>query len=140
MKQCVSKHRVVPTVEPDLKACERVLYGVVCGLCALILLISIGGCDTGTPKTQIPGVLQSAPPLAEFDANNNYVPYYRTGEMNTPRYMHRAIAHSSGLIWALGGSDERGLSSLEITSFAAPVRASCLSTGRQILPRRRRCN
>jgi len=101
----------------DLVVVERGLQRLVGGLCALIVLVGLGGCDTGRPTTQIPGVLQSAPPLVEFDANNNYRPYYRTGEMNTPRYLHRAIAHSSGLVWAVGGSDERGLSALDGVEF-----------------------
>ena len=96
---------------------ERALQGLVACLCVMIIVVAAGGCDTGTPQTQIPGVLQAAPPLAEFDENNNYIPYYRTGEMNTPRYMHRAVAHSSGLVWAIGGSDERGLSSLDSAEF-----------------------
>ncbi len=100
-----------------LRVAERALQGLVVCFCAMIVVVGAGGCDTGTPHSQIPGVLQSASPLREFDENNNYIPYYRTGEMNTPRYMHRAIAHSSGRVWAIGGSDERGLSSLDSVEF-----------------------
>ena len=100
-----------------LKIVERTLHAIVLCLATMIVFVGAGGCDTSSPRGQIPGVLQSAPPLEEFDGNNNYRPYYRTAEMNTPRYLHQAIAHSGGLIWVFGGSDERGLSALDSVEF-----------------------
>ena len=67
---------------------EKALYGFVCCLCCLIIVTASGGCDLGTPTSRIANLLQSAPPLEEFDENNTYLPYKQTSELNTPRYMH----------------------------------------------------
>ena len=53
---------------------EKALYGLVCCLCGLIIVTASGGCDLGTPRSRISNLLQSAPPLEEFDENNNYLP------------------------------------------------------------------
>jgi hypothetical protein len=109
MKQIDSRSR--------LDIVERAAVGYLCGLCALAVIAGFGGCDTGRPTTEIPNVLQSAPCLPEYDANNSYIPYYQTAEMNTPRYLHEAITHSDGNVWVFGGSDERGLSGLDSVEF-----------------------
>lgn len=96
---------------------EKTLYGLVCCLCCLIIVTASGGCDLGTPTSRIANLLQSAPPLEEFDENNNYLPYKQTSELNTPRYMHAGKTHSGGLAFVIGGSDERGLSSLDTIEF-----------------------
>ena len=96
---------------------EKALYGLVCCLCGLIIVTASGGCDLGTPTSRISNLLQSAPPLEEFDENNNYVPYKQTSELNTPRYMHEGKTHTGGLAFVIGGSDERGLSSLDSIEF-----------------------
>jgi len=96
---------------------EKALYGLVCCLCGLIVVTASGGCDLGTPTSRISNLLQSAPPLEEFDENNNYLPYKQTSELNTPRYMHEGKTHSGGLAFVIGGSDERGLSSLDSIEF-----------------------
>ncbi len=96
---------------------EKALYGFVCCLCCLIIVTASGGCDLGTPTSRIANLLQSAPPLEEFDENNNYIPYKLTSELNTPRYMHVGKTHSGGLAFVFGGSDERGLSSLDTIEF-----------------------
>ena len=96
---------------------EKALYGLACCLCCLIIVTASGGCDLGTPTSRIANLLQSAPPLEEFDENNNYIPYKLTSELNTPRYMHVGKTHSGGLAFVFGGSDERGLSSLDTIEF-----------------------
>ena len=96
---------------------EKALYGLVCCLCGLIIVTASGGCDLGTPRSRISNLLQSAPPLEEFDENNNYLPYKQTSELNTPRYMHEGKTHTGGLAFVIGGSDERGLSSLDSIEF-----------------------
>jgi len=96
---------------------EKALYGFVCCLCGLIIVTASGGCDLGTPTSRISNLLQSAPPLEEFDENNNYLPYKQTSELNTPRYMHEGKTHTGGLAFVFGGSDERGLSSLDSIEF-----------------------
>ena len=96
---------------------EKALYGLVCCLCGLIIVTASGGCDLGTPRSRISNLLQSAPPLEEFDENNNYIPYKQTSELNTPRYMHEGKTHTGGLAFVIGGSDERGLSSLDSIEF-----------------------
>ena len=96
---------------------EKALYGLVSCLCGLIIVTASGGCDLGTPTSSISNLLQSAPPLEEFDENNNYVPYKQTSELNTPRYMHEGKTHTGGLAFVIGGSDERGLSSLDSIEF-----------------------
>ena len=98
---------------------SRVLGGYLLSgtlVAALALWLGAVGCDTGSPTggTQIQGVLQSAEPLSEFDPNTNrYRPFYRTVDLETPRYLHRAFTHSNGFVVAVGGSDERGLSALD---------------------------
>ena len=97
---------------------EKALYGLVCCLCCLVILTASGGCDIGTPYGGgIANLLQSAPPLEEFDENNNYIPYKQTAEMKIPRYLHQGASHSGGLAFVFGGSDERGLSSLDSIEF-----------------------
>ena len=96
---------------------EKALYGLVCCLCGLIIVTASGGCDLGTPRSRISNLLQSAPPLEEFDENNNYLPYKQTSELHTPRYMHEGKTHTGGLAFVIGGSDERGLSSLDSIEF-----------------------
>jgi hypothetical protein len=78
----------------------------------MIYLASVG-CDTGTPRSQIPGVTQSAPKLEEFDPRGNYTPYYATAEMNQARYFCTSILGNNGRVFTFGGSEERGLASLD---------------------------
>ncbi len=91
----------------------KLSQGLLCGVCALWLLALVGGCDMGTPTSQISGVLQSAEPLPEYDENGRYTPYYKSVDMKTPRYLHEGFTHSTGYVVAIGGSDERGLSALD---------------------------
>jgi hypothetical protein len=81
-------------------------------LTAAFLVASVG-CDLGTPRSALRNVSQAAPKLEEFRADGSYRPYYSTGEMNRPRYFHRAIGTRAGLVYVFGGSDERGFSSLD---------------------------
>ena len=51
-------------------------------------------------------------PLPEFD-DGLYSPYFATGELSRPRYLHEAFVTPTGLTIVLGGSDERGFSSID---------------------------
>jgi len=61
--------------------------------------------------SQSPGANNAAPHLEERTPSGDYRPYYQTGEMNTPRYLHQAIRLKNGLIFITGGTDEQGFSS-----------------------------
>lgn len=54
----------------------------------------------------------SAAELPEFQ-QGVYSPYYATGEMNIPRYLHDTLNLGNGLLLMAGGSDENGLSSID---------------------------
>ena len=92
---------------------EKILYGLVCCLCCLIIVTASGGCDLGTPVSGLRGLLETAPPLEEYDDFGTYLPYKTTGEMYQPRYLHVAHTNSGGLVFVVGGSDESGLSALD---------------------------
>ncbi len=66
------------------------------------------GCGKGGLAT-----FGSATELPEFDSTGEYSPYYATGEMNIPRYLHEALSLGNGVILVMGGSDENGLSSID---------------------------
>jgi hypothetical protein len=90
------------------------------GICVLSAYLGLagwmlGGCNTGSPEpgTSVPNINESAAFLPEYDAVGNYIPYYGTADLNTPRYLQGAITHSEGFVYVFGGSDERGLSSLD---------------------------
>lgn len=87
----------------------------------VVLTLTVFGasCDDG-PTTDgggLTNVSQSAPRLEEFDETGAYVPYKGTADMNRPRYFHEGIFSVSGLAFVFGGTDERGLSSLETVEF-----------------------
>lgn len=99
------------TVRASMERCggkrlrTATLFGTVC--------LAAWGCSTGDPQTEIPGVRQSAPFLAEFNARGDYEPYFTTAEMNTPRYWHDGLLSVTGKVIVIGGSDERGFNSLD---------------------------
>lgn len=82
-------------------------------LLAAIGALVLGACDLGTPTSRIQGVTQAAPQLEEYNDRGDYTPYYSTAELNTPRYLHEAVLSTNGLVYVFGGSDERGLASLD---------------------------
>ena len=87
---------------------------------ALLAIAGIGCEGSSTSDGPgITGVSQSAPDLPEFDPDTgDYDPYYGTGDLNRPRYMHESIfAGGGGLAFVFGGSDERGLSTLDTVEF-----------------------
>ena len=91
---------------------------------ALLLGVLVGwilpGCSGGSsaPGVGITNVSQAAPTLPEFDPETNeYRPYYATAELNRPRYLHEGLFGRSGVAFVLGGSDERGLSTLDTVEF-----------------------
>ncbi len=55
----------------------------------------------------------SAPPLPEFNEQNLSSPYFATGEMNIPRYLHQIIRLADGLVLVVAGSDENGFSAID---------------------------
>ena len=75
---------------------------------ALLAIAGIG-CEgsSSSDGPGITGVSQSAPDLPEFDPDTgDYDPYYGTGDLNRPRYMHESIfAGGGGLAFVFGGSD-----------------------------------
>ena len=108
-----------------LRCCQRRPYcrrarNLLAGW-AVIGLVSLLGCDTGgssAPGVGITNVSQSAPVLPERDPETNeYDPYYATADLNRPRYLHEGIFSRSGLAYVMGGSDERGLSTLDTVEF-----------------------
>ena len=74
----------------------------------IVLVVELTSCGPGGLTRS-----QSAEPLPEFNEQNQYEPYFVTGEMNTPRYFHEAIKLSTGLILIVGGTDESGFSALD---------------------------
>lgn len=94
---------------------------LVLSVFATALLSWFVGCDTGgdsAPGVGITNVSQAAPVLPERNPENNeYDPYFATGELNRPRYFHESIPGRSGLTFVFGGSDERGLSTLDTVEF-----------------------
>ncbi len=78
------------------------------------------GCDDGraAPGVGLANVSQAAPRLPERDPEtSDYRPYYGSADMNRPRYLHEAVFSRNGLVYVFGGSDERGLSSLDSVEF-----------------------
>ena len=63
------------------------------------------------------GDFDATPDLPEFNSRGEYDPYYSSGEMNLPRYIHEAILMETGLILVAGGSDENGFSSLDLVEM-----------------------
>lgn len=122
MKQVVTLHRVRSAVASH--GSHRRTTGTVIrvGL-GLVLLISVftaagcGGSGGSTPGTGIQNVSQSAPRLEERDGTGKYDPYFTTGELQRPRYLHEGLFSRTGFVIVMGGSDERGLSALETTEF-----------------------
>lgn len=89
----------------EIKKVNRFL----CYSLALIgILSALPGCGPGGLITT-----QSAPCLVEFNAQGAYTPYYATGEMNQPRYLHQAILLDNNMVFVASGSDETGFSSLD---------------------------
>lgn len=87
---------------------------------ALLFGVVPSGCDSssgGSSGGGISNINQSAPRLEERDENGNYRPYYATGEMVRPRYLHEALFSSTGFVIIFGGTDERGVSSLDTVEF-----------------------
>ena len=74
-----------------------------------VAVMLLAGCKGG----KVPGATSSAPHLEDRDAAGNYTPYYQTGEMHQPRYLHEVVRLKNGQILATGGSDERGFSALD---------------------------
>ena len=90
------------------------------GLLLLVAVFSAAGCGGSggsTPGVGIQNVSQSAPRLDERTSSGNYQPYFTTGEMQRPRYLHQALFSRTGFVIIMGGSDERGLSALDTTEF-----------------------
>ena len=105
-----SSPRPVPSAAP--------MPALLISLCVLHALLPGCGGGSSAPGVGITGVLQEAPPLDERDPETGeYRPYYGTGEMARPRYFHRAIYSRTGLVFAVAGSDERGLSGLDTVEF-----------------------
>ncbi len=73
------------------------------------LCVGFSGCKGG----RVPGSTNGAPHLDDVNAAGDYMPYYQTGEMHQPRYVHQAIRLKNGHIFVAGGSDERGFSALD---------------------------
>ncbi len=67
------------------------------------------GCKGGG----VPNSSQAAPFLPERNEQGDYSPYYNTGEMNEPRYLHQTIRLKNGLVLVSGGTDERGFSAFD---------------------------
>lgn len=107
------KHMHSPTVAGTAAPRRAVDLRALASLLAVLAAALGAGCDMGTPQGQIPGVTQAAPKLEEYDDRGNYTPYYATAEMITPRYLHEGLLGTNGLVYIFGGSDERGLASLD---------------------------
>src|SRR5215510_4783835 len=60
-----------------------------------------------------PNTSSAAAPLSDRTPDGTYSPYFQTGEMSDPRYLHQVIRLKTGQILVTGGSDERGFSSLD---------------------------
>ncbi len=54
-----------------------------------------------------------APHLEEYNERGEYAPYYGSGDMHRPRYLHKYILNKGGQPFVFGGSDERGYSGLD---------------------------
>ncbi len=102
-------------------SCSRLASGFVLTAFGTIALAGFAGCNHGgksAPGVGITNVSQAAPTLPERNPETNeYDPYFATADLNRPRYLHEAIFARSGLLWAMGGSDERGLSTLDTAEF-----------------------
>ncbi len=67
------------------------------------------------------GDWQRRPPdPEERDAEGNYSPYHTPGEMRRPRYLHEVVVTPRGMPIAMGGTDERGYSSLDTVEMFDP--------------------
>lgn len=74
------------------------------------------GCGFGSGSAEgvgIQNVSQAAPRLQDHNDAGDYTPYYATGDLNRPRYLHESIILQSGQPVAMGGSDERGFSGID---------------------------
>ena len=94
-----------------------------------MFLIALVGMGLTCKGGRSPGSTNAAPALftyGDLDQNGNFLPvsndpsggpvyrpYYQTGDMNTPRYLHQALRLKNGLIFITGGTDERGFSALD---------------------------
>lgn len=97
---------------------ERSLFGTCAAgtVLSLAVLAFAPGCDLGgtsDPGVGIQNVSQSAAPLPERNDVGRYSPYFATGEMNRPRYLHVLSQTAGGAPVAFGGSDERGFSGID---------------------------
>ena len=92
---------------------------LVLGALATMASIWLTGCGgTPAPGVGITNVSQAAPELPERDPQTNeYRPYYATADLNRPRYFHESVFGRSGFAFVMGGSDERGLSTLDTVEF-----------------------
>src|SRR5262245_55945058 len=95
----------------------------------VFFLIALASTAVTCKGGRSPGSTNAAPPLfayGDLDQNGNFIPvsnepsggpvyrpYYETGEMNTPRYLHQSLRLKNGLIFITGGTDERGFSALD---------------------------
>ncbi len=79
---------------------------------ALALVI---GCSGGksAPGVGIQNVTEAAPRLSDINPAGEYAPYYGSGDMQRPRYLHGYILNKKGQPMVFGGSDERGYSGLD---------------------------
>lgn len=85
-------------------------YHVVSYTLVLMVVAALtGGCGDGGGLSGF----AETPFLPEFDAQGRYDPYYSTGELNDPRYLHEVLTLDDGRILVVGGSDENGFSSLD---------------------------
>src|SRR6185503_3930728 len=94
-----------------------------------MFLIALVGTGLTCKGGRSPGSTNAAPALfayGDLDQNGNFLPvsndpsggpvyrpYYETGDMNTPRYLHQSLRLKNGLIFITGGTDERGFSALD---------------------------
>lgn len=74
-----------------------------------LVLIGLAGCGgSGGLSAQ-----SGAPPLEEFDDQGSYSPYYVTGELAIPRYLHSIVKLADGQVLIVGGTEESGFSTLD---------------------------
>ncbi|HVR74970.1 MAG TPA: hypothetical protein VMT52_11585 [Planctomycetota bacterium] len=78
-------------------------------------MATIHGCSGGSslPGVGIQNSSQAAPRLEEMNSDNEYSPYYPTGDLQRPRYFHDFIITRKGSPLVYGGSDERGYSGID---------------------------
>lgn len=82
---------------------------------AVLLAGLLTSCDLGGRSAEgvgITNVSQAAPRLLDHNEAGDYTPYFATGDLNRPRYLHESLILQSGQPLILGGSDERGFSGI----------------------------